>query len=48
MLALSGDARIFMHTDPIDLRKGFEGLKLYDRVSFPKNAVDERLFCIFK
>lgn len=26
MLALNGNARFFLHLDPIDLRKGFEGL----------------------
>ncbi len=26
MLALAGNARIFLHNVPIDLRKGFEGL----------------------
>ena len=36
MLALSGDARIFMHTDPIDLRKGFEGLSYMTESLFPK------------
>ena len=36
MLALSGDARVFMHTDSIDLRKGFEGLSYMTESLFPK------------
>lgn len=28
MLALAGGSRFFIHKDPIDLRKGFEGLSL--------------------
>lgn len=28
MLALAGNARFFLHRDPVDLRNGFEGLCL--------------------
>ena len=46
MLALSEDARVFMHMDPIDLRKALKDLS-YDRVSFPRRASNGLLFCIF-
>jgi transposase len=29
MLALAGGARFFLYRDPVDLRKGFEGLSLF-------------------
>lgn len=35
MLSISGTARIFMCTDPVDLRKGFEGLSALVESLFP-------------
>ena len=34
MLAIAGDARIFLHRDPIDLRKGFESLSFLVQTLF--------------
>ena len=35
MLALPGEARIFLCTEPVDLRKGFEGLSALAETLFP-------------
>lgn len=36
MFALPGDAKVFVHREPVDLRKGFEGL----------SALVEHSFCV--
>jgi transposase len=36
MLALSGNSRIFVYQEPMDLRKGFEGL----------SAIVQQAFCV--
>ncbi len=38
MLALAGDTRFFLHRDPIDLRKGFEGLCFIVEVFFKQDV----------
>ena len=44
MLALSGGSRIFLHVEPIDLRKGFEGLSSAVHQLFPEELLTGAYF----
>ena len=44
MLALSGDARIFVHVGAMDLRKGFEGLSSMTEELFPEKLLTGAYF----
>ena len=44
MLALSGDSRVFMCIDPVDLRKGFEGLSFAVEALFPDKLLTGAYF----
>ncbi len=44
MLALTGNARFFLHQDPIDLRKGFEGLCIFVEGIFQQDVTGGAYF----
>lgn len=44
MLALTGNARFFLHQDPIDLRKGFEGLCVIVEGTFKQDVTTGAYF----
>ncbi len=44
MLALTGSARIFLYQDPIDLRKGFEGLSFAVEATFGSEVTSGAYF----
>ena len=44
MLSISGDARVFMCTEPVDLRKGFEGLSALAEALFPNKLMTGAYF----
>lgn len=44
MLSLSGETRIFMCVEPVDLRKGFEGLTCLVESLFPKRLLTGAYF----
>jgi len=44
MLSLSGDVKVFMCSEPVDLRKGFEGLSSMTEALFPKKLLTGAYF----
>jgi transposase len=44
MLSLSGNTRFFLHRDPIDLRKGFEGLCSIVEIIFQEDVTGGSYF----
>lgn len=44
MLAIPGNARIFIHKNPIDLRKGFEGLNAFVTNTFNQDVTSGAYF----
>ena len=44
MLAIAGNARIFLHKEPIDLRKGFESLSYLVEVLFSECPISGAYF----
>lgn len=44
MLSLSGETRVFMCLEPVDLRKGFEGLVSLVETLFPKRLLTGAYF----
>lgn len=44
MLSLSPTIQVFMATEPVDLRKGFDGLSAAVQTVFDRNVLDGHLF----
>jgi transposase len=44
MLAIAGNARIFLYQNPIDLRKGFEGLNAAVEIAFTHERLNGAYF----
>ena len=44
MLALAGQVRIFLYGDPVDMRKGFEGLSAAVENTFPEELLSGAYF----
>ena len=44
MLNLAGDIRVFMCVEPVDLRKGFEGLSVMTESLFPEKLLTGSYF----
>lgn len=44
MLSLPGNIQVFMAVEPVDLRKGFDGLSAAVQTVFDRNVLDGHLF----